>query len=72
VTLWRSRMIRPIAPNKGGSFTMEESMIDVLSFQAINGASIADVNPSFSYVLEGGQPVYTSPPSKKFYFCREV
>ena len=51
---------------------MEESMIDVLRFQATNGANIVAVNPSFAYVVEGGQPIYISPPSKNFYFRREV
>ena len=53
---------------------MEESMIDIfrLQTQTTTGANGAAIDPSFAYVIIGGQPIYTSPPSKNFKFRRKV
>ena len=51
---------------------MEEGMIDVFRLQTTIGASSAAIDPSFSYIIIGGQSIYTSPPSKNFNFRREV
>ena len=51
---------------------MEEGMIDIFGLQTTIGASSVAIDPSFAYIIIGGQPIYTSPPSKNFNFCREV
>ena len=51
---------------------MEESMIDIFRLQTTTGASSAAIDPSFAYIIIGGQPIYRSPPSKNFKFRRKV
>ena len=51
---------------------MEESMIYILRFQTINRASNTTIDPSFAYIIIGGQTIDTSPPGKNFNFCWEV
>ena len=51
---------------------MEESMIYILRFQTTNGACITTIDPSFAYIIIGGQTIDTSPLGKNFNFCQEV